>query len=100
MIITRADLPKFAANNRTAGTPEENKAVVQGSLAYFATVTIDETGKIITDHIEGCTFPNWNGTDRKLSFSLSGDELDEMSISTPSTGVGTAHLVWKRVATP
>src|SRR2546430_1725432 len=35
LIITRSDLPKFASNNREAGTPEENKAVVQGSLAYF-----------------------------------------------------------------
>ena len=35
VIITRSDLPKFASNNREAGTPEENKAVVQGSFAYF-----------------------------------------------------------------
>lgn len=28
-----SDLPKFAANNRAAGTAEENKAVVTGSLA-------------------------------------------------------------------
>ena len=34
-IVTRSDLPKFASNNRQAGTPEENKAVVQGSLAYW-----------------------------------------------------------------
>jgi hypothetical protein len=32
-IVTRSDLPKFASNNRQAGTPEENKAIVQGSLA-------------------------------------------------------------------
>jgi hypothetical protein len=32
VIITRSDLPKFASNNRAAGTPEENKAVVQGAL--------------------------------------------------------------------
>jgi hypothetical protein len=25
VIITRSDLPKFASNNREAGTPEENK---------------------------------------------------------------------------
>jgi len=26
----RLDLPKFASNNRQEGTPEENKAIVQG----------------------------------------------------------------------
>jgi lipocalin-like protein len=35
VIITRSDLPKFASNNREAETPEENKAIVQGSLAFF-----------------------------------------------------------------
>jgi hypothetical protein len=38
-IATRGDLPKFASNNRAAGTPEENKAVVQGSISFFGTVT-------------------------------------------------------------
>jgi hypothetical protein len=37
VIITRSDLAKFASNNREAGTPEENNAVVQGSFAYFGT---------------------------------------------------------------
>jgi hypothetical protein len=95
-IITRSDLPKFASNNREAGTPEENKAVAQGSIAYFGTYSVNETDKTITTHIESCTFPNWNGTDRKLSFNISGDELSITVITTPSTGTGTAHLVWKR----
>jgi hypothetical protein len=95
-IITRSDLPKFTSNNREAGTPEENKAVVQGSIAYFGTYSVSETDKTITTHIEGCTFPNWNGTDRKSSFNISGDELSITVITTPSTGRGTARLVWKR----
>jgi Lipocalin-like domain len=52
LIITRSDLPKFASNNRQAGTPEENKAVVQGSIAYFGTYSVSETDKNITSHIE------------------------------------------------
>jgi Lipocalin-like domain len=34
IIVTRSDLPKFASNNRETATSEENKAVVQGSIAY------------------------------------------------------------------
>jgi hypothetical protein len=98
IIITRSDLPKFASNNRQAGTPEENKAIVQGSLAYFGTYSVSETDKIITTHIESGSFPNWNGADRKTSFKISGDELSTTVISGPSTtiGTGTAYLVWKR----
>src|SRR6202045_5407955 len=35
--VLRSDLPKFASNNRMTGTPEENKAIVQGTIAYFGT---------------------------------------------------------------
>jgi hypothetical protein len=95
VIITRSDLPKFASNNRQSGTPEENKAVVQGSFAFFGTYTVDEAAKTVTFHIESCSFPNWNGTDRKLSFNVSGDELD-MTSAVSSTGTGSNQQVWKR----
>src|ERR1700757_3400456 len=95
---TLADPPKFASNNRETGTAEENKAIVQGSLAYFGTYTVSETDKTITTHIESSTFPNWNGADRKTSFKISGDELSVQVVSAPLTtvGTGTASLVWKR----
>jgi hypothetical protein len=96
VIITKSELPKFTGNDRMAGTPEENKAIVQGTLAYFGTSTVNEADKTITTHIESCTFPNWNGTDRKVTFNISGDELDTVSTATPSTGTGTARLVWRR----
>jgi hypothetical protein len=95
VIITRSDLPKFASNNRELGTSEENNAVVHGSLAYFGTYSVSETDKTITTHIESCTFPNWNGIDRKSSFNISGDELSTTNPTT-STGRGTSRLVWKR----
>ena len=95
-IITRSDLPKLASNNRREGTPEENKAVVQGSIAYFGTYSVSETDKTYTLHVESCTFPNWNGTERKYSFDISGDELTVTPTSAPSTGTGTDRLVWKR----
>jgi hypothetical protein len=80
-----------------AGTPEENTSIVQGSIAFFGSYSVSEADKTITRHIESCTFPNWNGTERKGSFSISGDELDYTTLSKPSTGTGTAHDIWKRV---
>jgi hypothetical protein len=98
LVLTRSDLPKFASDNRQAGTPEQNKAIVQGSIAFFGTYSVDETADrtIVTQHVENCTFPNWNGSDRKLSSEISGDELNQTTISKASTGTGTADLVWKR----
>ena len=98
VIITRSDLPKFASNNRVAGTPEENKAIVQGSLASFGTYSVNATDETYTQHVESCTFPNWNGTEQKYSFDISGDELNLQVVSGPLTsiGTGTAYVVWKR----
>src|SRR6202035_3737306 len=96
VIITRSDVPKFATNSRDAGSSEENKAVVQGSIAYFGTYSASEAGNVIKYHIDGSTYPNWQGTDQERLFKLSGDELT-LTNSTTSIGAGTAYSVWKIV---
>jgi Lipocalin-like domain len=69
------DLTSRASNNRLQGTPEENKAIVQGSISHFGTYAVNEADKTITFHIQISTFPNWDGMDQKRPFTLSGDEL-------------------------
>ncbi len=94
LMTARDGQAKFRTTNRMEGTTEENKAVVQGSIAHFGSYTVDETDKMITFHIETSTYPNWNGTEQKRPFTLTGDEL---TWRTPaSTGGGTAEVVLKR----
>ena len=50
-------LPKIAGDNRLGGTPEQNTAIVHGTLAMFGTYTVDEEKKTITFKIESSTFP-------------------------------------------
>ena len=95
LVNTRSDLPKFASNSRDRGTPEEYKAVVQGSLAYFGTYSVNEADKVITAQIEGSTFANMIGTDQKrVVASLTANELKFINPA-PSRD-GTLELVWKR----
>jgi Lipocalin-like domain len=95
LVNARADLPKFASNRRDQGTPEENQAVVQGSIAYFGKYTVNEAEKVITAHIEGGTFANLIGTEpKRIVTSLTADELRFIN-PTPTVG-GTLQLVWKR----
>ena len=56
--FARADLPKVASNNRTTATPEENKAIVGGSLTHFGTIAVNTADKTFTFKIETATFPN------------------------------------------
>ncbi len=82
--IVRPDRPKFASNNRTTGTPEENKVVVQGSNSSFGTYEISSDGSI-TLHIVGSTFPNWDGTKQKRLAAINGDEI---TWTNPTSSIG------------
>ena len=90
----RADLPKFALNSRDKGTPEENKAVVLGSLAHFGTYTVNEKEGSYTVRPEAATFPNWVGVEQKRFFSISGDELK--IVNPAGSRGGTTTLILKR----
>jgi len=92
-MIMRPGLPKLASDNRTTATPEEAKAIVAGSIAHFGSYTADE--KTITFRIETSTHPNWNATEQKRSFTISGDELKYTGISAVLGGA-SATLTWKR----
>ncbi|MBA4374141.1 MAG: hypothetical protein C0402_14925 [Thermodesulfovibrio sp.] len=96
LIFMRASLPKFASNVRTKGTVEENQTVVQGSVAFFGKYEVTgDKEQILNLHIEGSTFPNWDGQDQKRPITVNGDEL-QMVNRTPSVGGGTNYVVWKR----
>jgi hypothetical protein len=89
LVFLRSDFPKVASGNRITETPEESRAIAQGSIAAFGTYQVDEKTMIL--HIEGSTFPNWSGAEQRRPFSLSGDELTYTSPGT--TGVSTQVTV-------
>ena len=95
IVLMRSDRPKYAADNRDLGTPEENKATVQGTHAYFGTYSVNETDKTLIFHVEGNTFPNQEGIDTKRFISVTGDEF-RWTTPAPSVG-GKSEAVWKRV---
>ena len=96
IVLTRAEMPKIASGSRTKATAEENKAVVDGSIAHSGRYTIDDGGKAITFHIETSTFPNWNGTTQKRPLSMKGDLLT-YTVATPSGGGASADVTWRRM---
>jgi Lipocalin-like domain len=95
-VNTRSDLPKFASNSRSQGTPEEYQAVVQGSIAYFGTYSVDEVDKVIIVQIEGSRFANLIGrpNEKRIITSLTADELKFRDPATPSGA--TLELAWTR----
>jgi len=95
IVLMRSDRAKFAANNRDLGTPEENRATVQGTHAYFGRYSVIEAEKTLVFHNEGNTFPNQEGIDTKRFISITGDEF-RWTTPDPSVG-GRSEAIWKRV---
>jgi hypothetical protein len=93
--LVRKDLQKFASGSRVKGTPEENAAVVNGSISHFGTYTVGDGGKMLSFKIEGSSYPNWTGTTQQRPFTLKGDLLT-YQVPAASRG-GSGEVVWKRI---
>jgi hypothetical protein len=95
--IFRAGRPRFAANDKSKGTPEENQAAVQGSNAHFGAYTVDEKNHTVTFSIEHASFPNWEGTKQVRAFTLIGNRFKYI-VPTPTTGgSATGEVEWQRI---
>jgi Lipocalin-like domain len=91
------DLPKIASNNRLAGSAEDNKAIVHGSLALFGTYTVDEEKRTLTFKIEGSTFPNLAGVAQTRTIDvLSDDEFRNTNPAASRDVPAIAANIYKR----
>jgi hypothetical protein len=92
--IVRGDRPKY----RSAGAPttEEIAATVRDYVAgNFGTWSVNEADKTLTRHYDGALNPNNDGTETKVTVSLSGDELRLTTMSPGGSGART-DTVYRR----
>ncbi len=91
--VMQSDRPKYARNALWQGTAEENKATADGTITYFGTYSVSEAEKSITIHIDGSSFPNWNGSDQRRLVEIAGDRLT-LTVRPPNGEI--VDVVWKR----
>ncbi|WP_210264752.1 lipocalin-like domain-containing protein [Bradyrhizobium archetypum] len=91
--VMRSDRSKYASNALWQGTPQENKETADGTITYFGTYSINEADSSIAIHVEGSSFPNWNGTDQKRFVTIAGDQLT-LTVRPPTGDV--VDVIWKR----
>jgi hypothetical protein len=92
-VLFARDRPKLTGTgtDRAAVSAEAYKGIGQGTVAQFGTWSVDEATKTVTLHPDN-TFTRVNeGTDRKVSISITGDEL-KATIAGPNGGTAT----WKK----
>jgi Lipocalin-like domain len=94
LVAVRANLPRFASGDRLSATGDENRQIVQGSVAHFGTYKVDSAEHMIEFHIQKGTFPNWDGETQPRPFVMDGDRLTY--VTPGSFGYGASTAVWQR----
>ena len=92
--IFRSDRPRFSGA-KADGTAAEYRAAVMGSSTHYGTIRIDARHHQLVFHIEGASFPNWEGQQQTRSFELKGDVLSYRVPPRPNGDVPVS--VWRRV---
>jgi len=94
--VFRSDRPQVGSNDRRNTSPDENKAIMEGSLAYFGTYSVNEADKTLISRIEGATFPNSEGEEQKRIITRL--TVDELRYANSETTLGAnVEAVWRRV---
>jgi len=95
-MMARPDLPNIAASDPQKATPEEARAIMAGSIAYYGTYTVNEAERMIILRMESSTFPNQLG--RELPRRIVSVTANEMvyANTNATTGGGEIQLSWKR----
>jgi Lipocalin-like domain len=89
----------IAANRSKTGSNNPRTPVGQ-AITHFGTYTVDEAAKTLTDHVERCAFPQWDGGGGTLAIAFPTE--DELSIPVvhpiqdPTIGPMMPHLFFKR----
>jgi hypothetical protein len=91
--VMGSDRAKYASNTLWQGTPEENKETADGTITYFGTYSANEADSSIAIHVEGSSFPNWNGTEQKRFVVIAEDQLT-LTVRSPAGAV--VDVIWKR----
>jgi len=91
-------LPKIAGNNRLNGRDVDNRAIVQGTLSFFGTYSVDEEKKTVTFNIVASTYPNAEGTSQTRTIDkLTADEFVNTNRGAGRDGPAAAANYYTRV---
>jgi hypothetical protein len=93
--VMRSDRANYVSGTLWQGTAAEDKATADGTITYFGTFSVNEADSSIAIHIDGSSFPNWNGADQKRVVAIAGDRLT-LTVRPPRGEI--VEVIWKRGA--
>jgi len=94
----RRGRPPLASDDVHLATPEQAKVAFTGYGAYFGTYTVDERAGLVIHHVQGSLIPNWEGSEQRRRFTISGDKLVLEPPAIRAAGEKrTRRLTWQRL---
>ncbi len=93
-----AERSHFASTDLLKAAPAEIKNAFASFIGYYGKYEIDSERDVVSHHVEGSLFPNWEGQVQERFFELKGTQL---TLTTPpmpygkQTAVGV--LIWERI---
>jgi hypothetical protein len=93
--LYRAERPRFADPNKAKASAQEYRAAVMGASTHYGTLAVEPDKHQLVFHIEGASFPNWEGQEQTRAFELRGDTLSYRVPPRPDGNVPIS--VWRRI---
>jgi hypothetical protein len=93
--LYRSDRPRFANPAKARASAQEYRSAVMGSSTHYGTVAVEADRHQLVFHIEGASFPNWEGQEQRRAYELHGDTLSYRVPPRPDGNVPVS--VWRRV---
>jgi hypothetical protein len=93
--IFKSERPQFADDDKAKGTDSEYKAAVMGSSTHFGTLSVDSASGTLVFHVQGASFPNWEGQQQSRHFEFKDNVLSYRVAARPNGDVPIS--VWRRV---
>jgi lipocalin-like protein len=93
--LFKAERPAFRSGDKAKGTPEEYESAVMGSSTHFGTLSIEQGRDVIVFHVQGASFPNWEGQEQLRQYELKGSILSYRVAPRPNGDIPIS--VWRKV---
>lgn len=92
--IFSSERPHFSTGDKAKGSDAEYKAAVMGSSTHFGTVSVDSKSGELVFHLEGASYPNWEGQEQRRHYELKDNVLSYRVPPRPNGDVPIS--VWRR----
>lgn len=95
--ILSTDRPEISSDDKNKLTRDEYASIVKGFNSHYGRYQLNNTEKSITFTIDHASYPEWENTVQKRSFTFFNEELKYVVTRTTQGGESViAEVIWRK----